>query len=68
MFLTPDEVAELTGYQQQSRQVRWLRDRRYPFDLGADGKPRVLRSYDSQRGESRSGAFLRQPRQEQSSA
>ena len=49
MFLTPDELAELTGYQQQSRQIRWLRDRRYPFDLGADGKPRVLRSYVERR-------------------
>lgn len=49
MFLTADELAELTGYVQQSRQIRWLAERRYPFDLAADGRPRVLRSYVERR-------------------
>ena len=49
MFLTADELEALTGYSQKPKQVRWLADRRYPFDIGADGRPRVLRSYVERR-------------------
>jgi hypothetical protein len=49
MFLTPEELEALTGYGQKAKQAAWLRDRRYPFELGADGRPRVLRSYVEKR-------------------
>ena len=45
MFLTPDELVELTGYKRPSAQARWLRDRRWRFELNAAGQPRVARAY-----------------------
>jgi hypothetical protein len=42
-FLTRDEVADLTGYRQRGKQVNWLRRCGWPFAIGADGHPRVLR-------------------------
>jgi hypothetical protein len=42
-FLTRAEVAELTGYQQRGKQADWLRREGWPFALGADHHPRVLR-------------------------
>lgn len=44
MFLTQDELFDLSGLRQAAAQIRWLRDHRYPMEIGADGKPRVLRS------------------------
>jgi len=44
MFLDDDDVRNLTGFQRPSAQVRWLRDRAYPFELAAGGKPKILRS------------------------
>lgn len=49
MFLTGDELRELTGYKLASAQCRWLESRGYPFETNASGKPRVLRSYVQQR-------------------
>nr|WP_298118246.1 DUF4224 domain-containing protein [uncultured Pseudomonas sp.] len=43
MFLTADEVAELTGYQKPSAQIRWLEAERFGFVVGGDGVPKVLR-------------------------
>lgn len=45
MFLTPDQLHELTGYVRPSAQARWLRDHRYPYEVAADGRPRVLREH-----------------------
>ena len=45
MFLSRENVLELTGCKRKSDAIRWLRDRRYPFDIGADGWPKVLHSY-----------------------
>lgn len=43
MFLTPDELRELTGYKQAQAIMRWLDDTGYVYHVGADGWPRVLR-------------------------
>ncbi|ONH52824.1 protein of unknown function [Pseudomonas cedrina] len=43
MFLTRDEVAELTGYQKPSAQIRWLEAQQFGFIVGGDGVPKVLR-------------------------
>lgn len=43
MFLTRDELRELSGYKRKSDQARWLREKRYPFELDKDGYPKVPR-------------------------
>ena len=43
MFMTPDEVADMTGYLRPKDQVRWLQDEKFGYVIGADGKPKVLR-------------------------
>jgi len=49
MFLTTDELEDLTGYKRRSSQREWLRARAYPFELDAWGRPKVLRSHVEQR-------------------
>jgi len=43
LFLTKDELRELTGYQIPSAQKRWLTRKKLTYITGADGMPRVLR-------------------------
>lgn len=43
MFMTPEEVADLTGRSRASAQIRWLDDHRFGYVIGADGRPKVLR-------------------------
>ena len=43
MFLTHEEVAELTGYVKSSAQIKWLKAGRYGFAIDGYGKPKVLR-------------------------
>jgi len=45
MFLTPDQVRELTGCARVAQQIDWLRSHRYAFELNDKGRPVVLRSY-----------------------
>lgn len=45
MFLTPDELEELTGYKTGKRQRGWLVEHGYKFEVRADGKPAVLSSH-----------------------
>lgn len=45
MFLTRQEIVELTDYQLPAAQCRWLRDRGFTFEVGASGKPKVLRAH-----------------------
>jgi len=40
LFLTKEELRELTGY---SAQKRWLSSKKLPYMTGSDGVPRVLR-------------------------
>ncbi|KEZ72818.1 hypothetical protein C5I_0117225 [Pseudomonas syringae pv. syringae FF5] len=43
MFMTPDEVADMTGYIRPKDQLKWLDAERFGYVVGADGKPKVLR-------------------------
>lgn len=45
MFLTAEEIAELTGYKLPAHQRRWLTAHGYPHDVAASGKPVVSRAY-----------------------
>lgn len=44
MFLTANELTELTGYCRPSCQIRWLRQNGWPLVVGGDQRPKVLRS------------------------
>lgn len=44
MFLTPDEVADMTGYTKASFQIRWLDAERFAYVLSSRGEPKVLRA------------------------
>jgi hypothetical protein len=44
LFLTDDELRQLTGRPQKSRQIAWLRNNGIPFRVNATGHPVVTRS------------------------
>lgn len=44
MFLTSDEVKQLTGRTKPKLQREWLIEQGYRFDVRADGRPSVLSS------------------------
>ena len=44
MFLTQEELRDLTGLKRPTAQVAWLRDHNWPVELDARKRPRVLRS------------------------
>jgi hypothetical protein len=44
MFLTPDQLHELTDRQRPSAQIAWLREHRWRFEVSAAGRPKVLTS------------------------
>jgi len=43
MFLTNQEISELTGLRRPSAQIRWFKNRGWPFEISALGNPKVLR-------------------------
>jgi hypothetical protein len=45
MFLTAQELRDLTGYQRQFDQRRWLGQHHWAHETNASGRPIVLRSY-----------------------
>lgn len=46
IFLTDDELFELTGYRRNADRCRWLAERNWKFEKSAiTGKPVVSRSY-----------------------
>ncbi len=45
MFLTADQLRELTGYQKPALQRCWLAENGYSFDVRRDGRPVVSRLY-----------------------
>jgi hypothetical protein len=57
MFLTAEELRELTGYIYHSRQIDWLRRHNWKFEVTAQMRPKVARTFF----ESRLGASI--PRQ-----
>ena len=44
LFLTREELEELTGRKRASAQIRWLREHGYPVEESAAGRPVVLRA------------------------
>ena len=44
MFLSPDDLSELTGLKRPSAQVRWLSRAGMRYAISADGGVRVLRA------------------------
>ena len=44
MFLTPEDLYELTDLKRSAEQLCWLRERGYAHDIGVSGKPKVLRA------------------------
>lgn len=44
MFLTAEELAELTERSQAAAQIRWLVSRGWRHEVGANGRPKVLRA------------------------
>ena len=49
MFLTKDEIIGLTGCKQTHKQVKWLNQRAYKYDISAIGKPIVLKAHIEER-------------------
>lgn len=45
LFLTTDELKELTDLKIPKAQIRWLDKHNYPYEISASGKPKVLRSF-----------------------
>lgn len=42
MIATKDDIEALTGRKRKTHQIEWLREHAYPFEIGADGRPKVL--------------------------
>jgi hypothetical protein len=56
MFLTAEEMRELTGYQRHADQRTWLTNHGWKFEENATGRPIVLRSFAEKRlGDDHSG-------------
>lgn len=45
MFLSREELEALTERKRKADQVAWLRSRRIPYLVGANGHPRVSRAF-----------------------
>ena len=61
MFLTQEEIRELTGLAYNKRQVTWLAERGYKFEITVAGVPKVLRAHL----EERLGGMANKKQQEQ---
>ena len=44
MFLTTAELRDLTDRQHADAQIAWLRARGWPFEVSAEGRPKVARA------------------------
>jgi hypothetical protein len=45
IFLTDEELRELTGYAYSSRQIEWLHSNKWRFEVTGQRRPKVSRSY-----------------------
>lgn len=45
LFLTPDELVELTGYSARHSQRKWLDANGYRYAVNANNQPKVARDY-----------------------
>lgn len=62
MFLSRDELHELTDYKRPAEQIRWLTKRGYRFEVGASGRPKVLRATVETRLENHAKTRAKTPR------
>jgi hypothetical protein len=62
MLLTRTDLESLTGYVRPSAQRRWLDARGWVYEIGADGRPKVLRSYVEQMMGGQTERTKRRPR------
>ena len=44
MFITADDIKELTGRSRKLEQIMWLRENRWNYVVDAHGRPKVARS------------------------
>lgn len=49
MFLTQDELIDLTGYQLPARQRKWLKEKGWVHETARNGRVVVLRAYAESR-------------------
>lgn len=42
LFVTNEDLIELTGYQVGAKQAEWLRNNGYVFEISGNGRPKVL--------------------------
>jgi hypothetical protein len=62
MFLTADELADLTGLKRPTAQYLWLRDNGWPVELDARKRPRLLRAVvEARMGACRGGTMRVEP-------
>jgi hypothetical protein len=62
LFLSKDEVAELTGYKLPAHQGRWLKEHGWVFERNATNRPIVGRDYARSRlGGARQAAAVQSP-------
>ena len=61
LFLTPDEIQELTGYKRPTDQRRWLQRAGWPFALDANNRPKVARAYAERRLSGEAEAATQEP-------
>ena len=45
IFLSSQELTDLTDLKIPKAQMRWLDKNKYPYEISASGKPKVLRSF-----------------------
>ena len=45
LFLSSDELRDLTDLKIAKAQMKWLDKNNYPYEVSASGKPKVLRSF-----------------------
>ena len=49
MFLTHEQLVEMTGFKIHSKQAEWLKSNGYTFDFRRDGRPNILVSHVEER-------------------
>ncbi len=62
LFLTREELVELTGRKRVSKQIEWLREHQFPHELTAAGRPVVLRAEVARRLSGETDTRQRSPR------
>lgn len=62
IFLTKEELRQLTGYARPMAQLRWIRDRGYLHEIDAKGRPVLMRDHVSVRLGGTLTATTREPR------